>query len=405
MLEATLARYRAAFSGLPRDVWLLAIVLLVNRVGTMALPFMTLYLTSERGMTEGAAGQMIGVYGIGAVAGAWLGGRLTQSFGAVRVQAASLLLSAPAFLAIPAWRSSPAIAASLFVLGLVAEALRPANATAITQLTTGENRAKAFGVARLAINLGFSIGPMIGGVLATVDFRLLFIVDAATSLAAGAAVLYLFRGRSTVSATSMAPIDRSWRTSPLRDGVFVAHLALVLASLMVFFQFGSTYPLYLRDHFGMAKPQIGLMFAVNTVVIVFFEILVLDLIQRWPLVRTIGWGYFLACVGFGILPFGSTGGYAVLAMLLVTVGEMLAFSLSTSFAASRSATGDESRYMGWYVVVTSMAIVLGPAIGSAIYAVDRTALWITCLVVGAAVLVGFHILSLWSRADVCEAPA
>jgi predicted MFS family arabinose efflux permease len=107
MLEATIARYRTAFSGLPRDVWLLAIVLLVNRVGTMAVPFMTLYLTSERGMTEGAAGQMISVYGVGAVAGAWLGSRLTQSFGAVRVQAASLLLSVPAFLVIPAWRSTP----------------------------------------------------------------------------------------------------------------------------------------------------------------------------------------------------------------------------------------------------------------------------------------------------------
>jgi predicted MFS family arabinose efflux permease len=172
----------------------------------------------------------------------------------------------------------------------------------------------------------------------------------------------------------------------------------------VFFQFGSAYPLYLQDHFGLAKPQIGLMFAVNTVVIVFFEILVLDLIQRWPLVRTIGWGYFLACVGFGILPFGSTGGYAVLAMLLVTVGEMLAFSLSASFAASRSTAGDESRYMAWYVIVTSMAVVLGPAIGSAIYAVDRDALWIICLMAGVGVLVGFHLLSLWFRADVCEAP-
>ncbi len=404
MLQATLARYRAAFSGLPRDVYLLALVLLVNRVGTMAVPFMTLYLTSERGMTEGAAGRMISVYGVGAVVGAVLGGRLTQSCGPVRVQATSLFFSVPGFLVIPLCRSGQAIAAALFALGVICESLRPANATAIAQLTTVENRARAFAVQRLAVNLGFSIGPVIGGILATVDFRLLFVVDAATSLAAAVALAYLFRGRRIESATSAPPADRSWRTSPLRDGVFVAHLALMLASLMAFFQFGSTYPLYLRDHFGLAKPQIGLMFAVNTVVIVIFEMLVLDRIQRWPMVRTIGWGCFLSCVGFGVLPFGSTGGYCVLAMLIVTVGEMLSFSLAASFAASRSTAGDESRAMSWYVMTTSVATVLGPAFGSAIYAVDRDALWIGCLIVGGFVLVGFYALSLWSRVDVCEAP-
>jgi hypothetical protein len=218
------------------------------------------------------------------------------------------------------------------------------------------------------------------------------------------ALAYLFRGRPRPASAGAAIAGASWRTSPLRDGVFAAHLGLMLVSLMVFFQFGSTYPLYLRDHFGLGKPQIGLMFAVNTVVIVVFEMLVLDRIQRWHLVRTVGWGCCLSCVGFGVLPFGSTGAYCVLAMLIVTVGEMLSFSLAASFAASRSGPGDESRYMGWYVMTTSVATVLGPAMGSAIYAVDRDALWITCLIVGGFVLAGFYALSLRSDVEVYEAP-
>jgi len=404
MLQATLARYRAAYSGLPRDVWLLSLVFFVNRCGTMAVPFMTLYLTSERHMSEGAAGQMIGLYGLGAVAGAFLGGRLTQALGAVRVQAASLLLSAPGFLIVPLWKSPVAIGASLFALGVVCESLRPANATAITQLTTKDNRTRAFAVLRLAANLGFSIGPVIGGLLATIDFKLLFVADAATSLAAAIAVMRLFRGRRIEPAPGADAANGALPGSPLRDGVFVAHLLLTLATLMVFFQFASTYPLYLRDHFGLGKPQIGLMFAVNTVVIVAFEMLLLDRIQHWPLLRTIGWGSFFACLGFGMLPFGATGAYGVLAMLVVTLGEMLSFSTSTSFAASRAPQGSEARYMAWYMMMISVASVLGPAIGATIYSYDREALWIVSLMVGVVVLVGFHILSLWSHVDVYEAP-
>lgn len=404
MLQATLARYRAAYSGLPRDVWLLSLVFFVNRCGTMAVPFMTLYLTSERGMNEAAAGRMIGLYGMGAVVGALIGGRLTQAFGAVRVQAASLLLSVPGFIIVPLWQSPAAIGASLFALGIVCESLRPANATAITQLTTKDNRIRAFAVLRLAANLGFSIGPVIGGLLATFDFRLLFYADAATSLAAAIAVMRLFRGRRIEPIACADSTIGSLRTSPLRDGVFVAHLLLTLATLMVFFQFASTYPLYLRDHFGFGSPGIGLMFAVNTVVIVAFEMLLLDRIQRWPLVRTIGWGSFLACVGFGILPFGSTAAFAVLAMLVVTLGEMLSFSQSTSFAASRATPGNEARYMAWYMMIISVASVLGPALGATIYGIDRDALWIGCLIVGGGVLVGFQLLALRSQVDVCEAP-
>ena len=170
---------------------------------------------------------------------------------------------------------------------------------------------------RLASNLGFSVGPAAGGFLASRHFWLLFVVVALTTLIAAIALLWFFRLRRIEGATD-ENVNVEVRTSPLLDKTFVYFLALMLMSMLVFFQFLPTYPLYLQDHYGLSTELIGLMFAINTVVIVVFEMLLVDHVKHWPLLPTIGWGSFLTCVGFGIFPFGTSIAFGALAMLVVT---------------------------------------------------------------------------------------
>lgn len=398
MLHATYRRYQSAYSGLPREVWLMALVVFVNRCGSMVLPFLTLYMTSQLGIDERAAGAMISVYGLGAVVGAGLGGKLVDIVGAIRMQTVCMLLAAPIFIAIRFCTDWWSLALAIGSLSLVVEAVRPANAAAITKLTTEKNRLKGFALQRLAGNLGFSFGPAIGGVLATIDFKWLFYVDAATLFAAGLMLLFFFRmvrlpGESKVERKASGP-----SRSPLRDRRFVAFLLLFLLSEIVFFQFLATYPLYLRDHFQLSKPQTGALFAVNTTLVVLFEMVLVDLLgglskRRWPSVRLIGYGCFLSCIGFGMLPFGTSGAYAVLAMVVVTIGEMISVPLASGFVAERSAAGSEGRYMGWYTLTISAAFVLGPALGAALYDIQPELIWYVSLGVSLLVLAGFGVLS------------
>lgn len=360
---------------------MLALVLLVNRSGTMVIPFLALYLTGPIGMTEAAAGRMISVYGLGAICGASLGGRLSASWDPAYVQVTSLTLGGLGFFAIPWAGSSTALVATLFLTGAVAEALRPANATMVAHATSPELRSRAYGLQRLALNLGLSIGPAIGGVLATIDFRWLFLVDGVTSLAAAAAFAKLFRVHKRSETVHRKPSSSAAR-SPLGDRFFLAYLAIALVNALVFFQFTSTYPLYLRDHYQLTKPQIGGMYAVNTATVVACEMMVVSAVSSWPLLRTIGWGFLLTSTGFGVLPFGSSGAYCVLAMLVLTVGEMLSASLSAGFVSTRGKGGAESRYLSCYVVTMSLAAVLGPAIGTAIYQTNPDAVWYAGLAVG-----------------------
>jgi predicted MFS family arabinose efflux permease len=368
----------------------------INRCGTMVLPFLTIYLTSEFGWSEAVAGQMISVYGLGSICGAYLGGRLADKVGAIRLQTICMFLTVPAFLVLPLCTRLATKSTALFCLSVIADAVRPANATAIAKLTDAKVRTRAFALQRLAANLGFSFGPAIGGLLAKISFTLLFVADAATTLLAASMLLWSFRFKR-IEKRATTYQDSTLRASPLRDRQFVYFLLLTLATTVVFIQFLSTYPLYLRDHYQLDEPRIGAMFAVNTAVIVLFEMVLIDAIRNWPLLRTISLGSFLACVGFGILPLGSSIAFCVFAMLVLTAGEMLSMPLSVGYVAERSPPGREGPYMGWYTVTHSAAFVLGPALGALIYGWDRDAVWLASLNVSAAVLIGFLALSEYAR--------
>ena len=393
MVPLILARYRAAYTGLSAEVWVIAIALFINRCGTMVLPFMALYLTKEIGISESSAGRLISVYGLGAIAGSYLGGRLTKRSGAIRIQTLALFLSVPVFLVVPLGKSWGQIAAAIFCLSLVSEAVRPASATAVAHYSQPENRMRAFALQRLAANLGFSFGPAIGGVLANINYVLLFVVDALTTLAAACLMLGYFK----MTRTSQENDDRSdanTERSPLVDTGFLAFLGLVLLTNLVFFQFHSTYPLYLRDHFTLSEPQIGLMFAVNTGVIVVFEMLLIDCARRWRLLPTIGWGSLLICLGFAMLPFGTTGAYCVLCMVVLTIGEMLSFPLANGYVANRGEHGNQAMYLSWYMITFSIAAVLGPAVGASVYEIHDELIWYLSFAAGAVVIAGFYGLEL-----------
>ena len=184
--------YKEAYGGLPRAAWLLALLELVNRCGTMVIFFLTLYMTRRLGFTVVQAGSVMSAYGVGSMLGTYLGGRLCDRIGAYHVQKLSLGVSA-ALLVLLQWpRGAWALAALLLALAAFSDALHPANAAATAQICTPELRPKGFALHRLAGNLGISVGPVVGGALAALDYKWLFWADGLTSLlACGLAFVFL----------------------------------------------------------------------------------------------------------------------------------------------------------------------------------------------------------------------
>lgn len=218
MLHHVYRRYCAAFEGLPVQLWVLALVMLVNRSGAMVLAYLTLYLTSQVGFSDASAGYMIGIFGTGSIVGAYLGGRLVEWIGAVKVQTFCLLAAVPGYLLLPVWREPWAIAINVFLLSLATEAVRPANGTVVAKVSKPEDRTRAFALQRLAANLGFACGGAIGGFLAEFDYRLLFVVDAATTFGAACILMAYLSAQATAGRRAAGCRDAA-RTSGPRSGV------------------------------------------------------------------------------------------------------------------------------------------------------------------------------------------
>ncbi len=203
--------------------------------------------------------------------------------------------------------------------------------------------------------------------------------------------------------------QRSDRTNgvggPLQDPLFIVFLLLMLASSFVFFQFHATYPKYLEDHYLMSKPQIGLLYAVNTIVIVITEMLLVNFVRRFRMLVTIGVGCFLSCLGFAMLPWSTAIWFVVWSMVVITIGEMLMFPVATGFVARRSSGRDVGMYMSWYAMTFSFTAVIAPLGGTLLYDVNRHLIWYSSGIIGLLVLAAFWILArqVTDRQDLVEA--
>lgn len=358
--------YGAAFAGLPRDVWLLFMALLVNRAGTMVLPFLTLYLTGQRGMSVVEAGQILGLYGIGAVIGSYAGGWLSDRIGATLTMRIALLINGVGFLFFLLLSTPLEIAIGIFFLAIVAEGFRPALMTATAERTPAVMQIRAFALIRLAANIGMAIGPAAGGFLALYSYNWLFIGDGVTCLAA-TVILFVALGKSPAIGDASTAAGSQGARSPWLDPPFLALLLLTFVFATVMFQIFTTLPLYLRQVHGLRENVIGLLLGFNALLIVVFEMVLVHWVERFARMLIIGIGALLTCVGMGLMPLGDSLPYLAFTIAIWTVGEMLAFPFITAVAAARPGPAQRGRYMGAYNVAFALAFIAAPIAGTWIY--------------------------------------
>jgi MFS family permease len=392
MLRRVIDLYRNAYAGLPRTAWLLSLIQFINRSGSTVLSFLTLYLTRKLGFTLTQAGQTVSCYGLGALAGATLGGRLCDWLGAHHIQQLSLSLSGLNLILMGYMTSYTAVILSAFLLGVFAEALLPANATAMAQECPALIRTKGYALNRLASNLGVTIGPVLGGYLALWNYRALFWVDGLTSLAALVIFsLYFKPGIKLLPSGPEAPPAQP--AAGQKRHLWIIFL-LVFGLGLIFSQLFSTFPIYIHSAFGFAENHIGQLLAVNTIMIVFFEMILLHRLKKIEPLKIIACGAFLTGLGFALTPMGRRFLYAAMTVAVWTMGEMLSMPLLTSEISNRSSDQNRGRHMGWFGFSFSLAFMIGPLAGAKIYAqFSPEALWLGCGGLGILLALGFLILN------------
>lgn len=377
-------------SGLPREVWILFVATLVNKAGSMVLPFFVLYLTRDTGFSVQTASLMVLLYGAGALVAAPVAGRLSDRVGPITIMRGSLLLSGVVLLLFPFARSLPAIVAATVALSVTSEAFRPANLTIMGDLVAPEKRKTAFALNRLAINLGMSVGPALGGFLATVSFHWLFVVNGACAFVAG-----------VILATSRFPPHRlspelrqlgeavaphlRLPAGAHRDPRLLYFLAAMFPVGLVFFQHISSMPLFMVRDLGLSEASYGLLFTLNTLLIVFLEVGINTATAHWPHRRSLALGSALCGIGFGGLAWATDIWQVAATVVVWTFGEMLIFPGMADYLTDIAPEARRGEYMGLSQMMMGLAFAVGPWAGLQILALfGGQALWLLMLVLGLA---------------------
>jgi MFS family permease len=371
---------------LPSNIWIVFAATLVNRAGTMALPFLVLYLMQRLDFPPTQAGLAIALYGLGSLIAAPLAGWLCDRVGPLVVIRSSLLVSGALLTTFPLAGSYAAILVLTFVWALVGEAYRPAGSAFLSTVVPPQQRKAAYAVYRLAVNLGMSIGPLSGGLLAShVSYSSLFWADGVTTILAGLVFMAARPGaRQSDLCTLAAPsCPVKVRVVAWKDVRLLGFVVAILPVAMVFFQFEGALPLFIVRELGLSESVYGAIFLVNTVLIVLFEVPLNLATSGWPHRRLLAIGALLTAAGFGSLAFVS-GVFGTVATIAVwTFGEMILLPGSMAYVADISPPERRGSYMGAYHVTFSLAFCLGPWIGIALFGrFGGTTVWATAFCAG-----------------------
>lgn len=389
-MKALLRLYIDSYRGLSRPAWMLALVMLINRTGAMVLPFLGIYMTQALHFSIREVGVVLACFGLGAVTGSWLGGWLTDRFGNFWVQTLSLLASVPLFIMVPWFTSVEALAVMVYVLSVVTESFRPANSVSVARYARPENITRAFSLNRMAINLGFSVGPALGGFLASISYHWIFFGNALGAFVAALIFIFFFAKRKGTTRSSPAhekvkkasPKPRS----PYRDWAFLMFSFLCCIYAICFFQLLSTLPLFYQQGHALDEKQVGIVLGFSGLVVVIFEMLIVHIAERrMSYASSIFLGTVLCAVSFALLPIPT--GYWILyaSIFLLSISEILAMPFMASVTVQRAPRQTQGAYMGLNALSFSLAHVFSPFLGTRIadhYGFD-TLWWGT-----AAVLVG-----------------
>ena len=362
-MKTLFKNYLSTFDGLSREVWWLALITFVNRAGTMVIPFLSLYLIDDLKFTFKDVSWIMSAFGLGSVVGTWIGGKLTDTIGYYKVMVRSLLSTGFLFIILQFLNTFASVCIGIFLVMVVADTFRPAMFVAMSVYSKPKNKTRSVTLIRLAINLGFSAGPAIGGlIITTMGYEGLFWVDGITCILATLLMIKVLNPRVAKVADNIV-VDNP--VSVFKDKPFWIFFSAMFLFGIIFLQYFSTMPLYYKDVHFLTEFEIGVLLGLNGFFIFLLEMPLIKWLEQTRFTKTglMLFGLLLTVISFYVLNLTSWIGILLLGMLFMTVGEMIAFPFSNAFAIDRAKKGKQGEYLSMYVMAFSFAHIFGHNVG------------------------------------------
>jgi MFS family permease len=383
-------RFKSLTEGLPPTYWLLWTGTLINRLGGFVIPFLTLYLTTQRKIPVSQAALMVSLFGAGSFLAQLTGGELTDRLGRRPVMLTSFLVTPVAMVTLGLSRALPLIAISTFAVGFFTDLYRPAVGAAIADLVPSESRTRAYGYNYWAINLGAAVAPVIAGLLAKYTYLALFIGDALTTFIFGLIVYFGIYETRPVEAQGAKGATLQERFIQLkREPILLLFSFLALFFGIIYMQGFVTLPVDMGSY-GLGPDKYGLAIAINGFLIVLVSIPISNMAGRWPRFEAMAISAALLGLGFGFTALANTFPLYALSVGIWTLGEIAASAVAPAIIADLSPVELRGLYQGIFGSAWGLSFFIGPLLGGWVYEhLGANVLWGGCLALGILLALGF----------------
>jgi len=362
--------YIGAYKGLSNATWILALVMFINRSGAMVVPFLGVYLTSKLGFDLDKAGIVLSFFGVGSIIGGLVGGYLTDKFGSFKIQSFSLFACIPVYLYLPELESFFSLCLGIACLSSITEILRPANSASVYNFARPENLTRAFSLNRMALNLGYSIGPAIGGFIAAYSFSWLFYTNAIMIFSAGLVYFFYFKNRIENPQNNITDLREEQpikKISAYRDRNYVLFSVFVAFYAFCFFQILNLLPLFYKDEVGLSEQEIGLLIAFSGVIVFLLEMIIVHYVEyKYTISKILIFGSILCGLTYLVLIPSQHIIMLYFSMFLLCISEILIMPFTATVAANRSNNLNRGSYMALNAISFSIANVFAPLVGTRI---------------------------------------
>ncbi|TKJ21122.1 MAG: hypothetical protein CEE43_10610 [Promethearchaeota archaeon Loki_b32] len=346
-------KIKRIYNEYPNAFKVLTLATFIDMIGTFLLfPFYSLYITEHFGVGMIEVGYLFSIFAVGNIFGGTIGGALADKYGRRAMVLIGLVVSGIGNIFLGLVNDLNIFYILAAFLGLVGSFGRPARQAMVADLLPTEQQAEGFGILRVAFNLSAVIGPLLGGLLATQSYMLLFIADAVSSIIT-AVIVYVVIPETKPQKQDDKPEETVIKTligykEVLADWVFVLFLSVSAITVLVYMQMNSTLSVFLRDVHGFPVQIFSWLLSMNAVMVVLFQFWITRRISKYAPMKMMAFGAIFLMIGFGMYGFISEVYMFFIAMAIITVGEMIVFPIGQVVAASFAPEDKRGRYMAVY---------------------------------------------------------
>jgi len=368
MFSNQISRLKKFTNQYPRQLWALVTIFAIDRFGGgLLFPFLTLYITKKFHISMTQVGFLFAIYMLGGFFGSTAGGALSDNLGRKITAVMGLVASAACNLLLGFSNDITTFSVIAFFAGIFGSMGHPAWTAMIADLLPEQQRSEGYAILRVAANLSIAIGPAIGGILAGINFMLLFILDAAISLIAAIFLILFIHETLAINhqVREKEPflVSIGGYTTVFTDKAFMVFILISTVSVLAYAQMNTTLGVYLRDTHSIPERNYGLLISLNAGMVVLFQYAITRRLRGYPPLLVMAFGTILSGLGFSMYGYTTTYPFFLLAMVIITLGEMVIVPVSSSLVAKFSLEEMRGRYMAVYGLSYMIPETLGVTLG------------------------------------------